>query len=136
MASSSDARRRRSAAVAGQPGDLGAQLVAGAAAAGGDVGVGLGLQLGDLGLEPGPAVGEQRLGLGVGLGEQSLALGLDVAERLADSAASASASRRRCRGVVELALDLVGAVAPSPSSTSGPAFQISNPMTISEASPP
>ena len=70
--------------LAGEPGDLGPQLVADPAAGRRDVGVGPGLEVGDLLLEPGPAVGEQRLGLGVGVGEQAGPLGLDVAGGLAD----------------------------------------------------
>ena len=79
-------------------------------AAGGDVGVGLGLELGDLGVEPGPAVGEQRLGLGVGLGEQALAA-RPRCRRAPGGSAPPRPRRRALAGgrVVELALDPVGA---------------------------
>ena len=94
---------------AGQPGDLGAQLVPGAARPGGDVGLGLGLQFGDFGIEPRATVGEQRLGLSVGVGEEALALGFDVAERLSDPRRVRFGVLPSSRRVVEFALDLVGA---------------------------
>ena len=117
-----------------QAGDLGAQLVADAAGGGGDVGVGLGLELGDLGVEAGPAVGEQRRGLRVGLGEQARALGLDVALRLADRAPPRRRRRRRLRRRRRARPGSVSVRSASAFLTSGPAFQNSRAKMITEAS--
>ena len=97
-----------------QAGDLGAQLVDATAGEGGDVGLGLGLEIGDLGLEPGGAVAQQRRRLLVGVGQHPGAFGLEVAERAADLCGFGVGGGRVGGGVVELSLHACGAVPGTP----------------------
>ena len=98
-----------------QSGDLGAQLVAGAAGCRDDVGVGSGIELDELLRQADAAIFEQRRGLGIGLGQQSSSLGSDVTFRLADlGSLGVGGDSSRLTGI-ELRLDLGRASGSCPS---------------------